>query len=216
MIGYPSTGAYAALPPNLISSLSEVSIEAWVTWTPGQVSLRYGTGAWQRIFDFGSQLSGMGWSYLFLTPATDNISFTTKSLLHAAITTNFNTSETPRLNWTNILPTNVQSFVALTYSPVRGVMKMYLNGVPVASGTATIPLSGILDTNCWLGRSQFTPDPYFYGSYNEFRIYGGLLADSDVAAVMPRVLTWSGLTTFCIAFSSPIHWRSHGELPRRA
>jgi hypothetical protein len=61
-------------------------------------------------------------------------------------------------------------------------MKMYLNGVLVASGTATIPLSGIIDTNCWLGRSLFSVDPYFYGSYHEFRIYSGLLSDSDVAA----------------------------------
>jgi hypothetical protein len=76
----------------------------------------------------------------------------------------------------------VETFVALTYSPVRGVMKMYLNGVPVASGTAVIPLSGIIDTNCWLGRSQFSADAYYSGSFDEFRIYSGLLSDSDVAA----------------------------------
>ena len=74
------------------------------------------------------------------------------------------------------------SQVAVTYSPVRGVMKMYLNGVPVAADVATLPLSGIIDTNNWLGRSQFSADAYFYGSYNEFRIYSGLLSDSDVAA----------------------------------
>jgi hypothetical protein len=61
-------------------------------------------------------------------------------------------------------------------------MKMYLNGVPVAAGTAVIPLSGIVDTNNWLGRSQFATDPDFIGSYNEFRIYSGLLSDADVAA----------------------------------
>ena len=183
MVGYPvASGAYAALPSGLISSLSEVTIETWVTWTPGNVPLGYGTGGWQRIFDFGNQSGGQGASYLFLTPATDNVSFTTKSLLHAAITSNSNFQETPRLNWTNICPTNVMSCVAVTYSPVRSVMKMYLNGVLVASGTATIPLSGIIDTNCWLGRSLFSVDPYFYGSYHEFRIYSGLLSDSDVAA----------------------------------
>lgn len=183
MIGYPTASeAYVALPSGLISSLSEVSIEAWVTWTPGNVQLGYGTGGWQRIFDFGNQSGGQGVSYLFLTPATDYVSFTTKSLLHTAITTNLNINETPRLNWTNKLTTNVMSFVAVTYSPARRVMKMYLNGVPVASGTATIPLSGIIDTNCWLGRSLFSADAFFNGSYNEFRIYGGLLSDSDVAA----------------------------------
>ena len=180
--GGGNVSGYAALPPGIISSLSEVTVEAWVTWTPGNLPMTYGYGAWQRIFDFGSLSGSKGVSYLFLTPATDNVSFTTKPLLHTAITTNMNINEKPRLNWTNTFPTNAMSQVAVTYSPVRGVMKMYLNGVLVASGVATIPLSGIVDTNNWLGRSLFLNDAYFYGSYNEFRIYRGLLSDSDVAA----------------------------------
>ena len=180
--GGGNVSGYAALPPGIISSLSEVTVEAWVTWTPGTLPMTYGYGAWQRIFDFGSLSGIQGVSYLFLTPATDNVSFTTKPLLHTAITTNLNSNEKPRLNWTNTFPTNAMSQVAVTYSPVRGMMKMYLNGVLVASGVATIPLSGIVDTNNWLGRSMFLNDAYFYGSYNEFRIYRGLLSDSDVAA----------------------------------
>jgi hypothetical protein len=180
MVGYPSaSGAYVALPAGLISGLSEVSIETWVTWTPGNVSLNYGTGAWQRIFDFGS---GVGTNYLFLTPATDGSFPTPTHTLHFAITTNFNYEEAPRLDWTNTLPLNVTSFVAVTYSPVRRIAKLYLNGVSVSTGVATIPLSGIFDNNNWLGRSGFSSDAYFNGRYNEFRIYGGLLSDSDVAA----------------------------------
>jgi hypothetical protein len=175
-------GGYAALPPGIISCLSEVTVETWVTWTPGNVPLTYGYGAWQRIFDFGAQSGAQGTSYLFLTPATDNVSFTTKSLLHTAITTNLNVNETPRLNWTNTLPTNVLSQVVVAYSPVRRVMKMYLNGKLFASGTATLPLSGIVDTNNFLGKSLFSNDAYFFGRFNEFRIYSGLLSDSDVAA----------------------------------
>jgi hypothetical protein len=172
---------YVALPPGIISSLSEISVEAWVLWTNPSIGT---STAWQRIFDFGNYDPdlGRGRTYLFLTPATDIGSFTTKELLHFAITTNYNTAETPRLNWTNTLPVNVTSFVAVTYSPVRGVVKLYLNGVRVASDVAIIPLSGIIDTNNWLGRSQFTGDTYFGGRYNEFRIYSGLLSDSDVAA----------------------------------
>ena len=166
------SGGYAALPPGVVSSLSEVTLEAWVTWIPGFV-LQYGNGAWQRIFDFGGGTN----SYLYLTPATVSRTWT-----HTTITTNGPIHETPILDWMHIFPTNVMSHVAVTYSPVRGVMKLYLNGVLVASGIATIPLSGIVDTNNWLGRSQFSGDAYFYGSYNEFRIYSGLLSDADVAA----------------------------------
>jgi Concanavalin A-like lectin/glucanases superfamily len=184
MHGFPASGGYAALPPWFVSCLSEVSIEAWVTWTPGNAALGYGSGGWQRIFDIGNGIAstGQGQAYFFLTPATDNISFTTSSVLHAAITLSDNVHETPRLNWTNHLPTNVLSHVAVTYSPVRGVMKMYLNGVPIASGPATVPLSGLIDTNCWLGKSLFSSDPYFNGRFNEFRIYSGFLSDLDVAA----------------------------------
>jgi Concanavalin A-like lectin/glucanases superfamily len=116
---------------------------------------------------------------LFLTP--DASTSTSQQLLLFAITTS-STPEPLRLDWTNSLPLNVTSFVAVTYSPVRGVTKLYLNGVPVSSGIANIPLSGIIDTNNWLGRSQYSFDSYFGGRYNEFRIYSGLLSDSDVAA----------------------------------
>jgi hypothetical protein len=176
--GSASPGGYAALPPGLISCLSEMTMEAWITWTPGYLPLIYGDGAWQRIFDFGSSEA----NYLFLTPATDNASFTTNSVIDAAITTNGNFNETPRLTWTNKLPTNVETCVTVTYSPARGVMKVYLNGTVILSGTAVIPLSAIIDINNWLGKSEFPSDAYFYGSYDEFRIYRGLLSDADVAA----------------------------------
>ena len=183
---YPNPSlSYVNLPPHLISCLSEVSIEAWVTWTVGSggTASRY----WQRIFDFGSQLyvggsyQFLGSTYLFLTPAGSHTSPGWQ--LHTTISTNNGLNgEIQGLTWTNFLPFNVTSFVAVTYSPVRGVMKMYLNGVPIASGGAPLALSGIVDTNNWLGRSQFSQDPFFAGHYDEFRIYGGLLSDEDVAA----------------------------------
>jgi hypothetical protein len=174
-------GAYAELPGGIISCLSEVSIEAWVTWTPGQAPLSRGEGAWEMIFDFGSHTGYTGLSYFFLTPATDPVYKTTKSVIRSSITTDGNNAETPLLDWTNACPTNVPSLLAVTYSPVRGVAKLYLNGVLCSSGIATIPLSEITDTNNWLGRSLFG-DPYFWGGFNEFRIYSGLLSDLDVQA----------------------------------
>ena len=174
----PASG-YAALPPGIISSLSEVSIEGWVVWTLfPNYSIYY---AWQRIFDFGNLAGSGGVSYLFLT--TEALSFlkTGSPVTRFTIGTNGINSETPRLDYTNSL-LNVTSFVAVTYSPVRGITKLYINGQIVSSGQATIPLSSIVDNNNWLGRSQYAADPYFGGRYNEFRIYSGFLSDSDVAA----------------------------------
>ncbi|HUC85121.1 MAG TPA: LamG domain-containing protein [Candidatus Acidoferrales bacterium] len=162
----------------MISCLSEVSIEAWVTWTANT------TGPWQRIFDFGSHAENVdyfsGVTYLFFT--TEAATFVTNEVARFTISTNGILSESPRLNWTNILPLNVTSFVAVTYSPVRGITKLYVNGQLASSGTATIPLADVVDTNNWLGRSQYSADPYLAGRYNEFRIYRGLLSDEDVAA----------------------------------
>jgi hypothetical protein len=177
--GSLSISGFAALPPGIISSLSEVTVEAWVTWT-----LRT-PWPWQRIFDFGNYGfdSGgiVGVSYLFLT--TEANSFVTSSnVARFTISTNGINYEAPRLDWTNIMPLNVTSFVAVTYSPVRGISKFYVNGQPVSAGVASIPLSAIIDTNNWLGRSHYRQDSFFSGRYNEFRIYRGLLSDSDVAA----------------------------------
>jgi hypothetical protein len=171
---YP--GGYVDLPPGLISCLSEVSIEAWVTWTRYSVSVNPLLFGWQRIFDFGNAPNS---SYFFMTTEATTAPYLTA---RTTISTNGIFGETPRLDWTNILPVNVTSFVAVTYSPVRGIAKFYVNGQPASSGVATIPLSAIIDTNDWLGRSQYSEDPYFGGRYNEFRIYRGLLSDSDVAA----------------------------------
>ena len=40
----------------------------------------------------------------------------------------------------------------------------------------------IEDINNWLGRSQFSADAFFDGTYNEFRIYDGALLDGEVLA----------------------------------
>jgi len=170
---------YAALPLGIISSMSEVTVEAWVTWTLETF------WPWQRIFDFGNNTGGSqasGVTYFFLTTEANTFLTSSTDLARFTISTNGISAESPRLNWINILPLNVTSYVAVTYSPVRGITKFYLNGQLISSGKAVIPLSAIIDTNNWLGRSQYYGDAYFGGRYNEFRVYRGLLSDADVAA----------------------------------
>jgi hypothetical protein len=60
---------------------------------------------------------------------------------------------------------------------------MYLDGVLVASGPASKPLSALSDdNNNWLGRSQYPSDPFFAGTINEFRLYSGAMTSAQVAA----------------------------------
>lgn len=219
--GSSQSSGYVALPQGIISGLSEVTIESWVTWT-----LKTGW-PWQRVFDFGSNsgnnISGRGITYFFLTTEA-NTFVTSTDLARFTISTNDIGFESPRLNWTNIMPLNVTSFVAVTYSPIRGIAKFYLNGQLISSGVAIIPLSAIVDTNNWLGRSQYGGDSYFGGRYNEFRIYRGLLSDMDVAAdfaagpdvvgvdyvlhtypaTNSTVITWGASATNLVLESSPV------------
>jgi hypothetical protein len=70
--------------------------------------------------------------------------------------------------------------------------KVYINGnqaAMTAAGAVTLALGSINDTNNWLGRSLYTApisstyfDPYFNGSFDEFRIYSGLLTAQQITA----------------------------------
>ena len=48
--------------------------------------------------------------------------------------------------------------------------------------TPAVSLSGITDTNNWLGRSQYAADADFAGSISEFRIYGTARSAAQIAA----------------------------------
>src|SRR5690606_32250595 len=72
------------------------------------------------------------------------------------------------------LPLNEPVHIVVTYNIAAGNARLFINGERVAAGTASLPLANIPDENVWLGRSNFA-DPRFAGSYDEFRIYNGIL-----------------------------------------
>jgi hypothetical protein len=196
---------YVSLPAGIISSLgNSATFEAWVTWTGA-------AGMWQRIFDFGSSDAtggvgqGTGQTYLFLTPLGGS------SVLRTAFTVTSIAGE-KIVNGPAILPSTVQAHVAVVVDggtvagggdagagdggggdgggsdasapPSGGFMSLYLNGNflgQIALGTGTT-LTGLNDVNNWLGRSQFTPDPEFAGSINEFRIYSTARTAAQILA----------------------------------
>ena len=171
-LSLPGANAYVALPAGLVSSLTNLTIEAWVTWN-GPASQ-----FWSRIFDFGDNsggpgAQGTGQTYLFLTPHGGN------NVVRFAINTG--SGESPDLDGAAILPVGVKTHVAVTYNVLAGSTRLFVNGQRVAIGAATLALSGVDDVNVWLGHSQYA-DPDFNGSYDEFRIFDGALSDSGVAA----------------------------------
>ena len=67
----------------------------------------------------------------------------------------------------------------MTYDYIAGTSEIFLNGQPIATGSASVPLASISDVNVWLGKSQWN-DPYFNGQFDEFRIYQGGLSEQEI------------------------------------
>ena len=159
---------YVSLPNDLVADVSDFTIAAWVYWTK---SVR-----WARIFDFGA---GPG-RYMMLTPMGG------AGLLRFAITTNGPYGER-RIDGNAPLPTNQWTHVAVTLSGTVGTL--YVNGVAVNSATDVIFAPWRIGETAqnWLGRSQFSADPYFSGSIDEFRIYRGAMSADQIATLAQGV-----------------------------
>jgi PKD repeat protein len=162
---------FVDLPNGIISSLGNVTLEAWLTWNGGN--------QWQRIFDFGSNsggegAQGTGLTYLALTPRSGGDAF------RFMITTNSGGGEIAAQS-AQMLPAGQQVHLAASYDFLAGTSSLFLNGQHIATGAAAVPLNLINDVNAWLGKSQWN-DPYFNGQFDEFRIYNGAVSDQQILA----------------------------------
>ena len=160
---------YVSLPiGSIISKLTSTTVAIWANYSQQG-------GAWQRLFDFGSNTT----VYMFLTPAqggsnTGNMRF--------AITTASNGAES-QLNAPSQLATGWHH-VAVAIDGSTKAMQMYLDGAVVASATtATLPNALGNTTQNWLGRSQW-PDAYYQGALDDLRIYDRVLSPSELQQVM--------------------------------
>lgn len=170
-----------AMPPRLLSVLSNFTVEAWITWNGPA------TSAWQRVFDFGfsdlgTNADGIGTNYIIFTPGRGG---TGLPGFEETTVNPFGTQTDPEsliLTAPNPLPLGQEVYVAVTYDPLTNFTRLYLNGSLVASSSAVVnPTGRFTDYNDWLGRSQWHRDPPFNGSYNEFRIWEGVLSDQDIS-----------------------------------
>jgi arabinoxylan arabinofuranohydrolase len=154
---------YVSLPPAIVSTLSNCTIETWVRLNS--------TASWSRIFDFGSNTT----TNMFLTPQNGS---TTK--LRFAITTGGAGGE-QRIDGTSALSVGPMYHIAVTLAGNTGIL--YLNGVPVGTNSSiTLKPSSLGNTsNNYLGKSQYA-DPYLNGMFDEFRIYTVPLSFVEIAA----------------------------------
>ena len=145
---------------NLVSALTNgATFEIWITDA--------GSGFWARIWDFGS-LAGP--PNLFLATHTDQpyVDWSSGNL------------STPA---TNAVGDGILTHIVLVYDDPENSASLYVNNIKVrTTASAGLDLSTLGDINDWLGRSEYSADPYYTGSFNEFRIYSGVMSAAQVAS----------------------------------
>jgi len=188
VLSLSGSSQYVSLPAG-IGAMKTFS--AWVKWGGGN--------DWQRIFDFGQNNT----SYAMLTTKANS------GKLRFEITPN-GSGETRDLDSPNPLPTNVWTHIAVALDGRQAIM--YINGraVAVNSSVNLLP-SDVMGAADYLGRSQFSADPYFKGQMDAVEISSETLPIEQVTAASISVsngpssltLSWPAWTNGLALYSSP-------------
>ncbi len=155
---------------NLPAGVSAANtISGWVKWSGGN--------AWQRFFDFGVNTG----RWLFFSPKDSSGRF------HCAIT--LDSAHYVRvIQGPTAFPVNEWVHVAVMFDGQQGVL--YTNGQPAAINHSVNLLPGDLAaTKAYLGRSQFTVDPYFNGRLDAIHLHSRSLSPAEIFGPTVALLT---------------------------
>ncbi|MFX0201421.1 MAG: LamG domain-containing protein, partial [Candidatus Hodarchaeota archaeon] len=159
-LDFDGSNDYVRLPIGpAIALMSDITVATWANFS------NLG-GAWQRLLDFGNDTQ----INMFVTPRMG-----TNGALRFAITIAGSAAES-NITASATLPSGWHH-VAATIDSASMTMKLYQDGRLVAEGpTAVLPSDLGETTENFLGRSQYAADSYYFGSLDEFRIYGRALS----------------------------------------
>lgn len=163
---------YVNLPNGLVSSLSNGTVFAWLSWNGGP--------CWQRVFDFGSSDAGED----AVGNSTSSVFATPLRCPGAGPATSIETSagRLASIDSDSPFPVLRETSLAVVFDVSGRELRLYVGGVPLGIGQLA-GLSQINDVNAWLGRSQWVQDRFLRGIYDEFRIYDVALDSAAVAAI---------------------------------
>jgi len=162
--------------PVSVASYRNFTFAAWV--------YLMGTGSdWQRIFDFGNGTD----QYLFLTPNSSHgdMRFVMK-----------NGGDEEILSATRM--SSGWHHVAVTIG--NEAVTLYVDGSAAATSTTmTIRPSDIRPQLNYIGRSQFTADPYFKGYIDDIRLYNCALPADEITRLMNGGEAESGIRELLVS-----------------
>ena len=167
-----ATGQYLSLPSNILQTRA-FTLETWVTWRGGN--------AWQRILDFGTQTTNAdgstgGSQFIILVPANSLMHLLGQvSLNGTTTTTDFVAGSTPP-------SLNTEHQIVFTHDPDANTEALYVDGIEVGIASARGNPANATYSNFWIGRSQFSADPFFNGTIDELRTYDSALTPSAVSS----------------------------------
>jgi hypothetical protein len=171
-----SSGPYVDLADDLISSLTNATVEVWLDWNGGN--------SWQRIFDFGDSSGGSNPSSSssaktewFISPnGTNGLTM----VMNFTSTANDTSNDKSISSGTELSQTGKHQVVGV-FDDNANTMKLYLDGVLEDTKTSvTNTLSQITDTNVWIGRSNYGNDELKATVY-DVRIYNQALTAGQIS-----------------------------------
>ncbi len=156
------SSGYVSLPAGAIYDLSDFTIDNSVYINSSQ--------SWARVFDFGD---GRG-DWMFLTIKNGS------GVPQFSDSTTYGNNE-QSVTGTSALPTNQWVNLAVTFS--NRLATLYVNGIAVGSNAnmdfPPYEINGGMP-NSWIGRSQYSTDPYFSGMLQNFEVYRGAMPAGQV------------------------------------
>jgi fibronectin type 3 domain-containing protein len=155
---------YVTLPSGIMAGQTSFTIAAWVYLTTSTT--------WMRVFDFGTGTN----NYMFLTVHNGS------NVPRFAILTAGNSTE-QGINGSAAIPTGAWTHIAVTYANNLGTL--YVNGFFAGSNASMTWTPSLLGTTTqnYIGRSQWSADPYLNGSVDDFRIYAHALTSTEIRAL---------------------------------
>jgi hypothetical protein len=173
--GGDANGDYVDLPNGLVSPLTQMTLEVWLTWNDD-------TQGWARAYDFGTSNQGEGLSGSADGTGVKSFYFTPKTGYNEnSIVEYRNGGNAPNIQPGGKLPLGEQVLIAQVHDDKSDQVKLFINGIAVGGFAPIFPLKALNDNNNWLGRSQWG-DPLFVGSFSELRIFDTALTGEEIAA----------------------------------